>query len=239
MSSLQTALLGVNTVAIAWLVLKNSPPSRASKHILVLDSCALIDGRILQLAQKNFIQDTFVIPHFVLRELQLLADGKDTHKRTRARYGLEVAEQLQALLPGKVRVDASIKSTDKTDELLLVLSRKLKARLCTTDYNLAKIAGVEGITALNLNDFALAMRTQSLPGEEKEIDIIQVGDNAKQGIGYLEDGSMVVVYGAERLVGTKQRIIIERSLQTVSGKMCFAHLKASDATAKRTVIRKK
>lgn len=230
---LQFTLIAMNTIGVGWL-LKISRRPKNPNGSLVLDSCALIDGRIADIISGGFLQSDLVIPSFVLRELQILADGKDAHKRSRARYGLEVAEKLRKAYPFRVKVDESIKIADKTDELLLILCKKLSARLVTTDYNLGKIAEIEGVVVLNVNELSLALRTTVLPGDEKEIRIIQVGDSGNQGVGYLEDGTLVVVYGASKLVGTTHIVIIERSLQTVAGKMCFAHLKAADSSARRS-----
>ncbi len=228
-----------NSCAIGFLLYATIHKPRVRSGRLILDSCALIDGRIGDMVASGFISSEIIIPKFVLRELQVLADGKNMYKRSRARYGLEIAEKLQADQSNKVIVDDSIKRIDKTDDLLIDLAKALHARLCTTDYNLGKVAAVEGVDVLNLNGLSLALRTNVLPGEEKQLKIIQVGDNAKQGIGYLEDGAMVVVYGAEKLVSTTQTVVIERSLQTVSGKMCFAHLKSADASARRTPVKKR
>jgi len=219
-------------MVLAWLVYKLARPVGQSDKI-VLDSCALIDGRILELAKDGYLQGEFIIPGFVLRELQQLADGKDAYKRSRGRYGLEIAEQLQSALPHHVKVDNSVQDIGKTDDLLIVLAKKRTARLFTTDYNLGKIANLEGIKVINLNGLSLALRPLLLPGEELSLKIIQAGDNSNQGVGYTTDGSMVVVYSAHKLVGTTTQVIIERSLQTASGRMHFAHLKSADASARR------
>ena len=155
----------------------------------------------------------------------MLADGNDTHKRARARHGLEVAELIKDTYPTRFVLDKSIKTPDKTDEQLILLAKKRHARLCTTDYNLNKVAAVEGVIVLNVNELAQTMRPAFLPGEEQEVRILQKGEGREQGVGYLEDGTMVVVDGAAKLIGSKQVVIIERSLQTVAGKMSFAHLK--------------
>ena len=239
MIDFEPILLALNIAEISSLLYLVHRRPRQQVGGLLLDSCALIDGRILDMVKSGFIYSDLVIPHFVLRELQLLADGKDKHKRDRARYGLEVAEKLQIAMPTKVTVDDSLKIADKTDELLIILAKKRGARLCTTDYNLGKVASVEGVRVMNLNELSMVLKTNVLPGDEKELSIIQLGDSPSQGIGYLEDGVMVVVYGAGKLVGTKQRVIVERSLQTVSGKMCFAHLRSVDSSAHRTPVKKK
>jgi len=218
-------LLIANSCGLAWLIYAQLAGRERQQKDIVLDSCALIDGRIAEIAKTGFLTDRFVVPNFILRELQMLADGSDTHKRARARHGLEVAEYLKATYPTKFVLDKSITKPDKTDEQLILLAKKRHARLCTTDYNLNKVAVVEGVVVLNVNELAQTMRPSFLPGEEQELRILQKGEGRDQGVGYLEDGSMVVVDAAAELIGTKQVVIIERSLQTVAGKMSFAHLK--------------
>ncbi len=235
---IQSVILAINTLGVGWLLYATLyKPTKRSGGI-ILDSCALIDGRITDIAKTGFLEDDLIIPAFVLRELQLLADGQDSHKRARARFGLETADGLRTGLPGKVHIDSSITKADKTDELLILLAKKRSARLCTTDYTLNKVAAIEGVTVLNVNELSQSLRSTMLPGEEKDIRILQQGDGQNQGVGYLEDGTMVVVDRAAKLIGTKQTIIIERSLQTVAGKMCFAHLKEANTSARRLTLKR-
>lgn len=225
--TIQTVILGLNTVGIA-VILKAASSKKAPKQAsIILDSCALIDGRIEAILASGFIDGDIVVPSFVLRELQMLADGNDTHKRARARFGLELAERLKISHPDRFAIDASMQIVEKTDEQLLMLAKKRHARLVTTDYNLNKVASVEGVIVLNVNELAHSVRPTFLPGDELEVKILQKGEGRGQGIGYLEDGTMVVVDNGLKLIGTKQVVIIERSLQTVAGKMSFAHLKRS------------
>jgi uncharacterized protein YacL len=218
-------LTAINTAGLVWvlyLLLGKQP--KKEKGIL-LDSCALIDGRIVEVMQSGFIHEPVIVPKYVLRELQMLADGSDNHKRARARYGLEASEKLRQLLGEMYSVDESDVQAATTDDRLVLLAKKRRAKLCTTDYNLNKVAGSEGITVLNVNELAHAMRPHMLPGEEQEVKILQKGEGRNQGVGYLDDGTMVVVENAAKHIGTKQFVVIERSLQTVAGKMSFAHLK--------------
>lgn len=221
-----TALLtAINTAGLIWvlyLLLGKKP--KKEKGIL-LDSCALIDGRIVEVMQSGFIHEPVIVPKYVLRELQMLADGSDNHKRARARHGLEASDRLRQLLGDMYSVDESDVQAATTDDRLVLLAKKRRAKLCTTDYNLNKVAGSEGITVLNVNELAHAMRPNMLPGEEQEVKILQKGEGRNQGVGYLDDGTMVVVENAAKFIGTKQFVVIERSLQTVAGKMSFAHLK--------------
>lgn len=196
---------------------------------LVIDSCGLIDGRIVDLARTGFLADEFVIPQFVLNELQMLADGNDSHKRERARFGLDIAHQLQdeaGLSTSSVVIDRTLfTDVSATDDKLVALAKKLKASLYTIDYNLTKVATVEGIRVLNINELAQAMRPVSLPGETLEIKIVQKGSNHDQGVGYLEDGTMIVVDGAARYVGKTVAVTVSRMHQTVAGKMVFGQIK--------------
>lgn len=226
---IQTGLIATNTLIIIWLLFRINrigAGKRQARAGLVLDSCALIDGRIKEVIEIGFTDGgDIIVPQFVLRELQMLADGSDNHKRARARHGLEVAEELRKAHAQRFVVDESLSSTDKTDEQLITLTKKLGAKLCTTDYNLNKVAAVEGVTVLNVNELSRALRPMYLPGEEQEVKLLQKGEGRGQAVGYLEDGTMVVVDNAVKLIGSRQVVVIERSLQTVAGKMSFAHLK--------------
>jgi uncharacterized protein YacL len=193
---------------------------------IILDSCALIDGRVVEIVRSGFIADLLLIPQFVLNELQLLADGSDAHKRERARFGLDVARELQELAPGRVSIDRDmILAVPTTDDKLLILTKKRKAQLYTTDYNLAKVAAVEGVPVLNVNELAQSLRPVTLPGETLSIKIIQKGTNRDQGVGYLDDGTMIVVDGASKLVGRTVPVTVSRMHQTVAGKMVFGQVK--------------
>lgn len=192
---------------------------------LIVDSCGLIDGRIVDLATAGFTPSEIIIPQFILKELQLLADGNDSQKRERARFGLDVARRLQTVNTTDVRIHREQFHNVKTvDDKLVLLARKLGADLYTTDYNLNKVASVEGVKVLNINELALTMRPVALPGEKKKVKIVQKGSNKNQGVGYLEDGTMVVVDNASRKIGATVDVEVSRYHQTESGKMLFASL---------------
>lgn len=200
--------------------------SAANKQKIVLDSCALIDGRIVQIARSGFVTETLVIPQFIVNELQLLADGNDSHKRERARYGLDVAHELQDSGFSPVEVDRTIfPKIHTTDDKLIALSKKMHAQLYTTDYNLAKVASIEGVKVLNVNELSQALRPISLPGEALKIKIIQKGSNRDQGVGYLDDGTMIVIEGGARYVGRQVPVTVTRMHQTVAGKMVFGQVR--------------
>lgn len=193
---------------------------------IILDSCALIDGRVVEVVNSGFVADELVIPQFILNELQLLADGNDSHKRERARFGLDIAHQLQDASPTPVTIDRTVfTDTKATDDKLILLARKTNAVLCTTDYNLGKVAAVEGIHVLNINELAQGLRPVALPGETLKIKIIQKGSNRDQGVGYLEDGTMIVVDGAARHINKVMPVTVTRMHQTVAGKMVFGQIR--------------
>ncbi|NBU33596.1 hypothetical protein EB118_06305 [bacterium] len=224
--SIQTFIITVNTLLVLSLFMKSKPQSSGKKKAsLVLDTCALIDGRIKDIYSTGIVNTEVVVPQFILRELQMLADGSDNHKRSRARYGLDIAESLREQLGSLYIVDDYQPGAATTDDKLLLLAKKRGAILCTTDYNLNKVAANEGVIVFNVNELAHAMRPNFLPGEEQEVKLLQKGESRGQAVGYLEDGTMVVVDNAAHLLQTKQVVVIERSLQTLAGKMSFAHLK--------------
>lgn len=198
-------------------------PNRKNRK-MILDSCALIDGRITELTKLGFVPDELVVPEFIINELQLLADGSDTQKRERARFGLDVVRELQDSDQATVIIDSSINSRQPTDDKLVTLARKLGAGLYTTDYNLNKVADIQGVKVLNVNELAQQLRPIALPGERKTVKILQKGSNPKQGVGYLEDGTMIVVEDANKLINKTVEVEVTRIHQTMAGKMLFANL---------------
>lgn len=232
---LQVALL---LVIIAILVNRKNTKSeyrntKKTDSTIILDTCALIDGRILELANNGFMSGLLVIPHFVLAELQHLADGSDAHKRERARFGLEVVQQLQANADLQVAIDNSdFPTITEVDDKLVALAQKLNGQLYTTDYNLNKVADIKGVRVLNVNELAQQLRPMALPGETKSLKIVQKGSSKNQGVGYLDDGTMVVVENAARMIGDAVTVEVTRVHQTVAGKMIFAELKAKPQSSR-------
>lgn len=213
---------------------------KSHKRKIILDSCTLIDGRIVELVRTGFVADELVIPKFILSELQMLADGNDSHKRERARFGLEIAAELREYSWVHVSVDETkFPSVPAVDDRLVALAKKLNAVLCTTDYNLNKVASVEGVKVLNVNDLAQGLRPSALPGEKKEVQILQKGSSPQQGVGYLEDGTMIVVDGAAKAIGAKVTVEVIRMHQTVAGKMVFARIIEGRPIKKPTVPARK
>lgn len=200
-----------------------------NKRKLILDSCGLIDGRITEIVRTGFVVDELIIPQFILSELQMLADGSDSQKRERARYGLDIANELRDSAPMKVTIDRTVfADVQNIDDKLIALAKKLSnAELYTTDFNLGKVASVEGVTVRNVNELSQALRPIALPGEALDIKIIQKGSNRGQGVGYLDDGTMIVIEGGERFVGRNVPVTVTRMHQTVAGKMVFGQVKVS------------
>ncbi len=225
MEIIQTILLVATFGGIAYLIIKNnSPRFKASLGQSVMcDTSALIDGRIIEVAKAGFLSGTIVIPSSVLREMQYLADNSDHDKRMRARHGLDVVHELQAMKNIEVQVLDDGKLGDGgVDQRLIVLSKKHDSRLLTLDFNLNKVAQAEGIVCLNINELAQSLRMGYLPGEKRSISLVQKGQDNSQAVGYLEDGTMVVVEQASKDIGKSVEVEFTRALQTQAGKMLFA-----------------
>lgn len=222
---IEIVLLLVVVGILAWerKIHEKLPTARKARRV-VLDTCALIDGRIIELSKSGFIPDELIVPEFILHELQMLADGSDPHKRERARYGLDVVKQLQDDAFCTVTIDKTDFGHQPNDDKLVALASKIKASLYTTDYNLNKLAEIKDVRVLNVNELAQNLRPVALPGERKSVKILQKGSSPKQGVGYLEDGTMVVVDGAARLIGKTVDLEVTRVHQTVAGKMLFGEI---------------
>lgn len=189
---------------------------------LVLDTSAIIDGRVLDIAKTGFISGLVLVPSFVLTELQQVADSADGLKRARGRKGFETVEELKKLKSIRVEIWDKDQSNKAVDERLLNLAKNLNGRIVTTDFNLNKLAVVSNISVLNVNDLANAVKTIFLPGESMEIKIVHLGKDTKQGIGYLEDGTMVVVSGSAEKIGRTIKVEVTKNIQTPAGRMIFA-----------------
>jgi len=192
---------------------------------LVLDTSAIIDGRIADLYQSKLFDAPLIVPRFVLGELQLIADSADKLKRNRGRRGLDILNRMQMDSLIDVKIDDSIipevEEVKGVDQKLMVFTKNCNGRLATTDYNLSKVARVREVEVMNINDLASSLKTIALPGEIMEVKIQKPGEEAEQGIGYLDDGTMVVVEGARNRIGRDLVISITSSLQTSAGKMIF------------------
>ena len=206
------------------LVFKKFRPTFNSKRKIYIDTSALIDGRILNVARSGFIDGDLIVLKSVLRELQLLADGKDSEKRSRARAGLEVVAELERVVNVNTEILDDGEGYKKVDEELLKVAKDTKGAILTLDYNLIKVAEAEKIEALNINDLALAVRNEFLPGEKIKIKITEKGSNRGQGVGHLENGTMVVVGNAANKLGKEVVVEFVRFHETSAGKMIFARL---------------
>jgi len=220
---------------VTYLVVKlpRQTLSKKQGRPILVDTSVLIDGRIISVAKSGFIGDTLVIPRSVIGELQFLADNADHDKRARARYGLDVVTELQNMPQVTVEIlqDGS-KAEEGVDERLLSLAKKHGAAVCTIDYNLNKVAVVEGITVLNVNELAQSLRMAYLPGERMLLELVQKGQDSHQAVGYLPDGTMVVVEHSQKNIGKTIEVEFIRSLQTAAGKMMFA----KPVEAKQSVV---
>jgi uncharacterized protein YacL len=191
----------------------------------LLDTSVLIDGRIAEICQANFLDGTLVVPQFVLHELQLVADSSDPLKRQRGRRGLEVLQRIQKMPMVEVRVvDDDFPNTADVDHKLIELARVSGAKIVTNDFNLNKVATVQGFCVLNVNELANALKPAVLPGETMHVLIQREGKEALQGVAYLNDGTMVVVDGARRFINKTIDIIVTSVHQTTAGKMIFGRV---------------
>jgi uncharacterized protein YacL len=201
--------------------------SRQTKGLrpLVLDTSVIIDGRILDICDTKLFDSTLVVPRFILNELQLISDSADKMKRNRGRRGLDMLNKLQSNSLVDVEIDDTpppgVEANAPVDQKLVAFAKNCDGRMVTNDYNLNKVAQLRGVDVVNINDLANAMKTITLPGELMDIKIIRGGDGPTQGIGFLDDGTMVVVEGARDKIGEGVQISITSSLQTSAGRMVF------------------
>jgi uncharacterized protein YacL len=210
---------------------------RMSDRIL-LDTSAIIDGRIADISQTGFITGTLVAPRFVLEELQRIADSADGMRRNRGRRGLEILQRLQKDSSVPVEIsDADPTDVPEVDAKLVKLARQWRCAIITNDFNLNRVAELQGVKVLNINELAHAVKPILLPGEEMTVKIIQEGKEAGQGVGYLDDGTMIVVENGRAYLQSTIEVTVTRVLQTVAGRMIFAHPKQTSpsiAAARRT-----
>ena len=190
---------------------------------ILVDTSAVIDGRIADLTQTGFVEGTLVVPGFVLDELRHIADSSDPIRRTRGRRGLEVLTKLRECDSVLVEfVEQDLTNGTEVDAMLVKMAGSMGAPILTTDFNLNRVAELQGIRVLNVNELANALKPVVLPGEELHVSIIQEGKEAGQGVAYLDDGTMVVVEGGKRFINTNRDVTVTRVLQTGAGRMIFA-----------------
>ncbi|NCJ07379.1 TRAM domain-containing protein [Synechococcales cyanobacterium C] len=217
-NSLESILLSEGT-------LKSAPAK-------ILDTSCIIDGRIEELLNTGFIDGQILVPNFVLLELQTVADAANDQKRARGRRGLDLLNQLQENFPQRIVIhSADYEDVATVDAKLVCLAQEINGTLVTNDYNLNKVASLQKVPVLNINDLAQALRPVYLPGDSLDLKILREGKEPAQGVGYLEDGTMVVVEDGRSHIGDELPVIVTSALQTSAGRMIFARPKASSALA--------
>lgn len=195
----------------------------------ILDTSVIIDGRIADICQIHFIDGVLVIPEFVLEELQHIADSADVLKRNRGRRGLDILNKIQKELDVPVEIyEGDFEEIDEVDSKLVKLAKLLNGKVVTNDYNLNKVAELQGVSVLNINELANAVKPVVLPGEEMTVKIIKNGKEPGQGVGYLDDGTMVVVDEGKNYIGDKIDVLVTSVLQTAAGRMIFAKPKVAE-----------
>lgn len=189
----------------------------------ILDTSVIIDGRIVDICRSGFIEGQLVVPSFVLEELRHIADSQDAIKRNRGRRGLDVLNMIQKELKLPVKIEnVQVNSDAEVDTALLKLAQNLGGKVLTIDYNLNKVAEFQGVPVLNINELANAVKPIALPGEEMTVQVIKDGKENGQGVGYLEDGTMIVIDGGRKHVGETLNVTVTSILQTAAGRMIFA-----------------
>ena len=196
--------------------------SASRKSTKVLDTSVIIDGRIADICKTGFLEGTLVVPHFVLRELQQIADSADSAKRNRGRRGLDVLEKIKSVLDVTVQiVEKDYPDVKEVDLKLIELAKEMGAKIVTNDFNLNKVSQLRGVDVLNINELANALKPVVLPGETMKVFILKEGKEYNQGVAYLDDGTMVVVDNARRMIGKTIATQVTSVLQTTAGKMIF------------------
>ena len=203
------------------------------RHYKILDTSVIIDGRVADLCDTGFMDGTLVIPQFVLKELQLVADSSDSMKRNRGRRGLDILQKIQKMTGVEVVIsDVDFPDIREVDLKLIELARTLSGKIVTNDFNLNKVAQLRGVDVLNINELANALKPVVLPGELMKVFILKEGKEYNQGVAYLDDGTMVVVDNARKMIGKTIDIVVTSVLQTTAGKMIFGrYLEAGAASA--------
>ena len=218
------AYLGARVGARMHLMPLQAAGSVGTASAKIVDTSVIVDGRIVEILETKFLEGSLILPRFILQELQTIADSADPMKRVRGRRGLEVLKRLQEL--GVLEIsERDYGDVRGADAKLVRMARDLGANLLTNDYNLNRVAHVEGVAVLNVNELANALKPAVLPGEEMQVQIIREGREPHQGVGYLDDGTMVVVEHAHRVIGQPAEIVVTSVLQTAAGRMIFAKLK--------------
>ncbi len=192
----------------------------------ILDTSVIIDGRVADLCETGFMEGTFLVPQFILQELQHIADSSDSLKRARGRRGLDVLNKIQKMVDVDVRIiEDDFAHVKDVDSKIVVLAKKIGAKVITNDLNLNKVAELQGVRVLNINELCNALKPIVLPGETIRVFVLKEGKEAGQGVAYLDDGTMIVVDNAKRCIGRNVDVVVTSVLQTTAGRMIFTRLK--------------
>ncbi|HMK93679.1 MAG TPA: TRAM domain-containing protein, partial [Thermoleophilia bacterium] len=200
----------------------DDPPVRVPRH--VVDTSVIIDGRIVDIVETGFLAGELVVPEFVIGELHQVADSTDPEKRVRGRRGLDLVRKLMAVDDTVQIVETDYADLRGVDDKLVRLGQEIDADVLTTDFNLAKVAEIKGVRVLNINELANAVKTSVLPGEEIEVKVLREGREPEQGVGYLDDGTMIVVEDGRQMVGSTVKAQVTSVLQNPAGKMIFTKM---------------
>jgi uncharacterized protein YacL len=224
--SIFAAYLGARVGAKQRVGLMDAGGAKAAPKVpaKIIDTSVIVDGRITEIVESGFLDPPYVVPRFVLHEIQLIADSTDGMKRSRGRRALDVLAKLQELVPIEIG-EIDYPDVVGVDAKLVRMARETGGRIVTNDYNLNRVAHVEGVAVLNINELANAVKPIVLPGEEMHVAILREGKESQQGVGYLDDGTMIVVENGRRLIGESADVVVTSVLQTVAGRMIFAKTK--------------
>jgi uncharacterized protein YacL len=215
-----------------------SPSGSSSACLKVLDTSVIIDGRVADLCETGFLEGPFLVPHFILNELQHIADSSDSLKRARGRRGLDILNKIQKMPEVDVRIiEEDFPHVKEVDAKLVVLAKKVGGRIVTNDLNLNKVAELQGVRVLNINELCNALRPVVLPGETIRVFVLKEGKEAGQGVAYLDDGTMIVVDNARRCIGRNVDVTVTSVLQTTAGRMIFTRLKEESEREEYQVAR--
>lgn len=211
---------------------------RASISNKILDTSVIIDGRVADLCETGFLEGAFILPQFILLELQHIADSSDPLKRGRGRRGLDVLNKIQKMVDVEVHViEEDFPHIKEVDSKIVMLAKKMNAKVITNDLNLSKVAELQGVRVLNINELCNALKPVVLPGEQLRVFVLKEGKEAGQGVAYLDDGTMIVVDNAKRFIGSNVNVVVTSVLQTQAGRMIFTRLKEETESQDLTVAR--
>lgn len=215
------------------MMLRTSPISNSK----ILDTSVIIDGRIADLCETGFLEGTFLMPQFVLQELQYVADSADSTRRVRGRRGLDILHRLQKMANFDLRIiDDDFPAIREVDAKIVALARQLSAKVVTNDLNLNKVAGLQGVTVLNINQLSNALKQVVLPGEMMRVFVLKEGKETGQGVAYLDDGTMIVIDDAKKWIGRKVDVVVTSVLQTAAGRMIFSKLREDQERERETFV---